>query len=55
MMKRLTDSERLSGLIIASITLLGGLFMAAGGLDDPMGTHGWIVVLLAGVAAVVCL
>jgi cytochrome c oxidase cbb3-type subunit 1 len=48
MMQRLTGAERQLALIISVLTLLGGLAMAAAGRADPLGIHGWIVVLFAG-------
>jgi cytochrome c oxidase cbb3-type subunit 1 len=48
MMQRLTGTERQIALIIAVLTLLGGLVMAAVGRADPLGVHGWIVVAFAG-------
>ncbi|GGL82186.1 cytochrome c oxidase, cbb3-type subunit I [Pseudooceanicola nanhaiensis] len=48
MMQRLTGAERQLALIISVLTLLSGLAMAAAGRADPLGIHGWIVVLFAG-------
>jgi len=55
MMQRLTGTERQIALIIAVLTLLGGLVMAAVGRADPLGVHGWIVVAFAGAVFLVTL
>ena len=55
MMQRLTGAERQLALIISVLTLLGGLAMAAAGRADPLGIHGWIVVLFAGAVFLITL
>ncbi|TKA95701.1 cytochrome-c oxidase, cbb3-type subunit I [Cereibacter changlensis] len=48
MIENLTGEERGKALILSGLTALVGLMMAAAGRGDPMGVHGFIV-LLAGV------
>ena len=48
MVRGLTRSERISAMMLTGIVLLAGLAMAAGGRDDLMGAHGWIVLLFGG-------
>lgn len=45
MMSNLTGAERTSAMLITGIGVLIGVIMAAAGHDDPMGAHGWIVLV----------
>jgi cytochrome c oxidase cbb3-type subunit 1 len=47
MMNRLTLAERQLATVLAGLVALGGFTMAAAGRGDPMGVHGWIVLILA--------
>jgi cytochrome c oxidase cbb3-type subunit I len=49
MMSNLTGTERINAMMIAGGGALIGLFMAAVGRNDPMGAHGWIVLIFCGV------
>ena len=54
MVAGLTHSERQLALVILSLLGLAGLAMAAGGRGDPVGTHGFVVLVFTlGVAFVV--
>jgi len=46
---QLRTGERQFALILSGMVALVGLAMAAVGQGDPMGAHGWIVLLFAGV------
>jgi cytochrome c oxidase cbb3-type subunit 1 len=50
MIAQLTGAERRTATLICVAAVLAGLLMAVAGQDDPMGVHGWIV-LLAGALA----
>ena len=49
MIAQLRTGERQFALILSGMVALVGLAMAAVGQGDPMGAHGWIVLLFAGV------
>lgn len=49
MIKNLAVSERRSALLILGVVALVGLAMVAVASGDPMGVHGFIVLLYAGV------
>jgi cytochrome c oxidase cbb3-type subunit 1 len=49
MMSNLTSTERARAMLITGAGVLIGLTMAAVGRNDPMGAHGWIVLLFCGV------
>ena len=51
MVSQLTRNERLLAFLILCATAIAGLAMAVAGRDDPLGTHG-IIVLLVSIAAV---
>lgn len=53
MMSNLTSAERARAMLITGIGVLIGLVMAVAGQGDPMGVHGWIVLLFCGVLFVV--
>ena len=48
-MTQLKIAERQIAMILSGLIVLVGLVMAAAGHGDPMGAHGWIVMLFAGV------
>jgi cytochrome c oxidase cbb3-type subunit 1 len=48
MMSNLTSTERARAMLITGAGVLIGLTMAAVGRNDPMGAHGWIVLLFCG-------
>jgi cytochrome c oxidase cbb3-type subunit 1 len=48
MIAQLTRDERALAIVITGALATIGLAMAAGGRNDLMGSHGWIVLLLAG-------
>ncbi|HEV2515837.1 MAG TPA: cytochrome-c oxidase, cbb3-type subunit I [Devosia sp.] len=48
MIAQLTRDERVLGMLVTGALVALGLAMAAGGRDDLMGAHGWIVLLIAG-------
>jgi cytochrome c oxidase cbb3-type subunit 1 len=49
MISALTGRERLSALFLTMLTMAVGLLMAIAGRGDPMGAHGWIVMLFGAV------
>ncbi len=49
MMSNLTGAERARAMLITGIGTLIGLIMAATGRNDPMGAHGWIILLFCAV------
>ncbi len=49
MMSNLTVAERRTAMMITSAGVLVGLVMAAAGHGDPIGAHGWIVLLFSAV------
>ncbi|MBN8190008.1 cytochrome-c oxidase, cbb3-type subunit I [Salipiger thiooxidans] len=49
MMERLTGAERQIALMICVVMAIVGLAMAAAGRGDPMGSHGAIVLIAAGI------
>ncbi len=49
MMSNLTSPERARAMLITGAGVLIGLTMAVVGRSDPMGVHGWIVLLFCGV------
>jgi len=49
MMSNLTSPERARAMLITGAGVLIGLTMAVLGRNDPMGAHGWIVLLFCGV------
>ena len=49
MMSNLTSPERARAMLITGAGVLIGLTMAIVGRNDPMGAHGWIVLLFCGV------
>ena len=49
MMSKLTSTERARAMLITGAGVLIGLTMAAVGRNDPMGAHGWIILLFCGV------
>src|SRR5690606_11968498 len=48
MIKNLTSSERQTAAIMLVLVALAGFAMAIGGRGDPLGIHGFIVILFAG-------
>ena len=48
MIKRLTIAERQTAMLLSVLIALAGFAMAVIGRGDPMGVHGWIVLILAG-------
>ncbi|MCF7702285.1 cytochrome-c oxidase, cbb3-type subunit I [Loktanella sp. M215] len=48
-MSNLTSTERARAMLITGAGVLIGLTMAAVGRNDPMGAHGWIILLFCGV------
>ena len=49
MMSNLTSTERARAMLITGAGVLIGLTMAVVGRNDPMGAHGWIILLFCGV------
>lgn len=49
MMERMTGAERQIALMICVVMAIVGLVMAAAGGCDPMGSHGAIVLIAAGI------
>ena len=49
MIERLTGGERQIALMICFVMAIVGLVMAAAGHGDPMGSHGAIVLIAAGI------
>ncbi|WP_226781990.1 cytochrome-c oxidase, cbb3-type subunit I [Oceaniglobus trochenteri] len=54
-MTQLKSGERQLAMILSGLVLLAGFLLAAAGHGDPMGVHGWIVVLFAAVILVVAM
>src|SRR5690606_11822210 len=50
MIAELTGAERRTAMLIGAGAVLVGLLMAVAGQGDPMGVHGWIVLLAGAVA-----
>ena len=48
MISQLTGHERRSALVLLGLMVLGGLLMATIGRADPLGVHGFIVLVIAG-------
>tara|TARA_R110002074_G_scaffold157184_2_gene313916 strand:- start:3027 stop:4679 length:1653 start_codon:yes stop_codon:yes gene_type:complete len=49
MMNRLTTGERQAAMVLSGMVALAGFAMAIVGRGDPMGVHGWITLIFAGV------
>ena len=49
MMSNLTGAERATAMLISGLGVVIGLIMAVVGHNDPMGVHGWIVLLFSAV------
>ncbi|MGR3571488.1 cbb3-type cytochrome c oxidase subunit I, partial [Brevirhabdus sp.] len=47
MMTRLTRGERQGAMTLSAAVALAGLAMAAAGRNDPMGAHGWLILIVA--------
>lgn len=45
MIAQLTKSERHTGMFLSLVVLIAGFMMAIAGRADPMGVHGWIVLV----------
>ncbi|MDP1730917.1 MAG: cytochrome-c oxidase, cbb3-type subunit I [Devosia sp.] len=52
MASQLTRNERLLGMAIALVLTASGVAMAAAGRGDLLGTHGWMIAVLAGAAVI---
>jgi cytochrome c oxidase cbb3-type subunit 1 len=49
MMSQLTGSERQTAMAMCVAAVMIGLLMAVVGRSDPMGVHGWIVLIFGAV------